>query len=229
MTCPSEVQMKQLVIALAFLLMPVCGFSATPDLLLKLQKTYSGINSFDADFTQTLTHKESGSKEKRNGKLQFQKPLSIRWQTAKPQEETLVINEREIWDYLPDEQIAYRYSPAVAQDSRSIIQVLTGQARLDKDFNVKLAGMENGLQKLALFPKDPTPQMVEAAIWVEPSSGIIRRASVIDFYGNVNDVSFSNFKENAKISPKQFSFQPPKGVEIEDRIEKGLEERQLFK
>lgn len=205
------------------------GICADNALLAKIQNAYGQINSFEADFNQTLIHRESGSTEKRKGRLAFQKPLLIRWQTEKPHEETLVVNSKEIWDYLPDEEIAYRYSPALAQDSRSIIQVLTGQAKLNKDFDVKSDGNENGMAKLTLFPKDPSPQMVEATIWVDPASGAIQRAKVTDFYGNSNDVAFQSFRPGAKIPASQFSFRPPKGIEVEDRIQHKVQERELFK
>lgn len=196
----------------------------------KIQTAYSRLNSFEADFTQTLTHRESGSVEKRQGTLQFQKPLLIRWQTRKPHAETLVVNAKEIWDYLPDEEIAYRYRPDLVQDSRSIIQVLTGQAKLNRDFDIRRDGKTSGgLQKLVLLPKEPTTQMVEAAIWVDPVSGTIQRASVTDFYGNINDVNFQTFRPGAKIAASRFSFQPPQGVEVEDRIKRDVQERELFR
>lgn len=203
--------------------------AADKQLVGKIRDTYKAMNSFRADFEQTLTHKESGSREIRKGELQFQKPLQIRWQTIKPHEETLVATNREIWDYLPDEEIAYRYSPAIIQDSRSIIQVVTGQAALDKDFDVKQKGMENGLAKLDLYPKEPSTQMVEATIWVDPATGYIKRAKILDFYGNGNDVRFIKFNPNAKIPAKAFSFTPPKGVEVEDRVGKDIQERELFR
>ena len=67
------------------------------DLAAVIQQRYETLNSFSADFEQTLTHKESGSVERRQGSLLFQKPLLIRWQTAKPHEETLVVTAKEIW------------------------------------------------------------------------------------------------------------------------------------
>lgn len=199
------------------------------ELVSRIQSRYEALKSFSADFEQTLLHKESGAKEKRNGRLLFQKPLQISWQTAKPHEETLVATNREIWDYLPDEEIAYRYSPDLIRDSRGIIQVITGQAALSKDFQVKDNGAENGLSKLALFPKEPTTQMVEAAVWVDTKSGYIRRAKIIDFYGNENDVRFTKFNPDATIPASEFKFTPPKDVEVEDRMEKGIQERELFK
>lgn len=194
-----------------------------------IRKRYETLKSFNADFEQTLTHKESGSEEKRKGRLLFQKPLRIRWQTAEPHEETLVVTDKEIWDYLPDEEIAYRYPPSLVSDSRSIIQVLTGQSVMTRDFDVKVAGTEDGLVRLLLYPHEPAPQMVEAAIWIEPESGYIRRAKIIDFYGNANDVRFTGFTPDVRIAPIEFRFKPPADVEVEDRIDRTVQERELFK
>lgn len=194
-----------------------------------IQKKYETVKSFKASFKQRLTHKESGSVEQRNGTLLFKKPLQVRWETAKPHPELLIITSREIWDYLPDEDVVYRYSPELVKDSRSLIQVVTGQARLDQDFRVKEEAVENGLAKLRLFPKEPAPQLVEAVIWVDPRTKLIRRASIIDFYGNTNDVEFTEIIPNAGLPGNAFSFTAPKGVEVEDRMESDVQERELFK
>ena len=199
------------------------------DIANTIQARYEKLRTFSATFEQTLTHKESGSVEKRQGNLLFQKPLLIRWQTDKPHEETLVVTNKEIWDYLADEEIAYRYPLELVRDSRTIIQVITGQAALTKDFDVKEDGQENGLAKLHLYPKEAAPQMVEALLWVEPSTGYIRRASIIDFYGNSNDVRFTQFKPDTSLKASDFTFTAPKGVEVEDRIDRKMQERELFK
>lgn len=199
------------------------------DIATTIQARYEKLRTFSATFEQTLTHKESGSVEKRQGNLLFQKPLLIRWQTDKPHEETLVVTSKEIWDYLADEEIAYRYPLELVRDSRTIIQVITGQAALTKDFDVKEDGQENGLAKLHLYPKEAAPQMVEALLWVEPATGYIRRASIIDFYGNSNDVRFTQFKPDTTFKASDFTFTAPKGVEVEDRIDRKVQERELFK
>ena len=212
----------------AGLVLLVASAAQAADIAATIQARYEKLRTFSATFEQTLTHKESGSVEKRQGSLLFQKPLLIRWQTDKPHEETLVVTHKEIWDYLADEEIAYRYPLELVRDSRTIIQVITGQAALTKDFDVKEAGQENGLAKLHLYPKEPAPQMVEALLWVEPSTGYIRRASIIDFYGNSNDVRFTQFKPDTSLKASDFTFTAPKGVEVEDRIDRKVQERELF-
>ena len=71
--------------------------------------------------------------------------------------------------------------------------------------------------------------MVEAVIWVEPDNGYIRRASIVDFYGNTNEVRFTSFKSDVRLKASDFSFTPPKGIEVEDRIDHDVPERELFK
>lgn len=215
------------------MLLALCLSLAAPahaqTLITEIQNTYEKIHSIQARFTQALTHKESGSVENRTGTLHFTKPLLVRWETAKPHAETLVITAKEIWDYLPDEEIVYKYPPQLVQDSRSLIQVVTGQARLDKDFDVKEEGEEGGLLKLRLYPKDPAPQMVEALMWVDPKTKLIRKASIIDFYANINHIAFTEIQPNATMPKNIFNFTPPKGVEVEDRTDNKVEERELFK
>ena len=217
------------ILALTAGLVLMAATAQASDIANTIQTRYEKLRTFSATFEQTLTHKESGSTEKRQGNLLFQKPLLIRWQTDKPHEETLVVTNKEIWDYLADEEIAYRYPLELVRDSRTIIQVITGQAALTKDFDVKEAGQENGLAKLHLYPKEPAPQMVEALLWVEPSTGYIRRASIIDFYGNSNDVRFTQFKPDTSLKESDFTFTAPKGVEVEDRIDRKVQEKELFK
>ena len=217
------------ILALTAGLIFMAAAAQASDIANTIQARYEKLRTFSATFEQTLTHKESGSTEKRQGNLLFQKPLLIRWQTDKPHEETLVVTNKEIWDYLADEEIAYRYPLELVRDSRTIIQVITGQAALTKDFDVKEAGQENGLAKLHLYPKEAAPQMVEALLWVEPATGYIRRASIIDFYGNSNDVRFTQFKPDTSLKASDFTFTAPKGVEVEDRIDRKVQERELFK
>lgn len=194
----------------------------------RIQKSYDAMQAFEADFEQTLHHRESGAEEKRKGKLTFKKPLMVRWETAKPNEETLIINKKEIWDYIPDEEIAYKYSPDLVKGSQNIIQVLTGQAKLTTDFDVKRLSPQNGLQRMQLLPDEPSTQMVDAEIWVDPATALIKQVKINDFYGNSNEVKLTSIRPQKSISDNQFKFSPPKGLEIEDRTKTGPQGKALF-
>ncbi len=199
----------------------------------ELQKSYQSIKNFSATFTQELTHQESGSKETRIGKLFFKKPLLVRWETNTPHEELLLINTNAVWDYLPDENLVYKYSTDIVKDSTSIIQVITGQVRLDKNFSIIESNNNNNnnnneLIFLKLYPKEPTTQMVEAFLWVNKKSLLIHKVQSIDFYGNTNTITFIDITPNTHIDNNIFQFTPPKDVTVENLQDSSTPERPLF-
>ena len=188
--------------------------------LKKTQAAYAAMQSFRAEFTQKVNQRETGTSQQRTGTILFKKHLFVRWETASPSAELLVVNEKEIWDYLPDEELAYRYSRSLADDSRSIIQVITGQSPLDRDFDVQDMSLDGALLRLTLYPKEASTEMTEASIWLDTSSWLIRRAVIVDFYGNTNELELVKIQPGASVRESAFRFEPPAGVEVEDHIER---------
>lgn len=180
-----------------------------------IQEYYGSLTTLSATFEQNLSHKESGAIEHRSGNLSFKKPLNIFWQTVTPQKELWIGTEKELWDYLPEEEVAYRYSSAVLKQSGGIFGLLTGQTSLEDEYTIKSVKNEKDLVKLLLLPKEPSMQLVEALIWVEPE-GAIRRILCKDFYGNTNEILLSNLKKNLELKQSLFNFKAPKGVDVED-------------
>ncbi len=186
-----------------------------------VQDTYAAVATLRAEFTQVLIHKESGAEERRAGVLEFKKPLLVRWETKTPSPELLVVGKKEIWNVFADEETAYKYALSLAEDSRSIVRVITGQAPLTKDYDVEPQGYEKGLAKLRIYPHEPTQSMTEGTLWVEEGSGLIKRVRIVDFYGNVNDITLSNLEIGEPIADKAFVYTPPKGYAVEDRSKDG--------
>ncbi len=185
----------------------------------KIQDTYKKIDSFHANFTQELYHRESEYTQKTSGTFSYEKAPLIRWETNTPQKEILIVNKEAIWNYIPKEEIVYKYSPKLLDDSSNIIAVLTGGVPLNRDFDVELMpDVREGavtLKHLKLYPHQPTMDLTEAAIWVDSRTNYILAAKITDFYNNYNYVKFSNFKINVKFNPTSFAFTPPKGVDVE--------------
>lgn len=220
------------IVALAATVLLVSGMPASAaepaSIAEAMQKQYESMKSFTATFTQRLVHQESDSEETRKGILDFEKPLNIRWETKAPHAELLVVTAKDVWDYLPDEELAYRYAPEVVQDSRSILQVVTGQTRLDKDFSVESEKDQDGLAVLRLYPKEPSTQLVEAILWVDKTTNLIKQAQILDFYGNTNEVTFASLTPNAPIKADAFAFTPPKGTTVEDLTKQLAPDRPLL-
>ncbi len=183
----------------------------------KVQETYAAIDSLRSEFSQVLLHKESGAEEHRSGVLEFKRPLLVCWATQKPSPELLVVGKKEIWNVFDDERSAYKYPLSMADDSRSIVRVVTGQASLTQNYDVESKGKENGLLKLDIYPHEPTQSMTEGTLWIDEVSGLIKRVRIVDFYGNTNDITLSNIELGVHLPDKTFTYTPPQNYTVEDR------------
>lgn len=201
-----------------FAFLPCLAFAdahASGDIAEKIQQYHHKQQSFSAKFTQVLTHRDSGSTEKRSGQFDFKKPQLIFWQTEKPKE-LLVVSEKEILNYLEDENLAYKYPLSIMQESQGILQVLTGQVALNRDFDIKVEKQDQSAVFLRIFPKNPSTQLVEALIEADLATGAIRAAEVTDFYGNTNAIRFSSYTPNKSFPKDYFQFKLPAGTDIEN-------------
>lgn len=191
----------------------------------KVQNRYEEIKSFSAELTQVLKSSASGDVETRQGKIFFAKPLLIRWETKKPEEELFIVNSAEAWNYIPSEKAAYKYPVSEVMDSKTMLKFLSGQARLTEEFKVKFEALEKGesTAALRLEPREPEPSLVMARAWVDPKSGLLRRIIIQDFFGNENDLTLEDIKINVKMENEIFKFAPPKGVSIIDNTLKDNE------
>lgn len=201
-----------------------------PAIMETIQAYYKDMKSMTADFTQTFVHKESRNSETRKGVLKFKKPLFVSWDVKGKDRELLIINNNEIWDYLADEEVAYRYPLVLVEDDNSFIKMVTGQSNMKEDFEVSLEGVEAGVANLHLYPKKPTQQLTEAYLSVDVKSGALTKLTVFDFFGNENQVVFTKTATDVRLPDSAFRFTPPRGVDVEDRMEATpqTEERTLF-
>lgn len=177
---------------------------------------YQSISSMHASFEQIITHKESGIEEQRTGELFFRKPFLARWVSDEPYPELLLADREFLWQYLPEEKLAFKYKVADIDGQSAFLTVITGQAPLAEKFKITPADENEGVQALRLLPYTPSTNLVEASIWVDTDTGIILRLIFTDFYGNLNDIAFTNQEPNIHIAPEVFIFQPPPGVTVED-------------
>jgi len=180
-----------------------------------IQKRYDSLSSFQTDFQQELSNAASGSVEKRSGKIWFKQSL-VRWETHKPEKELLVIGPHAVWNYFEADKIAMKYRSSQVFNSKTMIRFLSGKANLKEDFKIEEQGMDNGLLKLRLIPKEPEPTMVLAYMWVDTKTNMLGKVLIVDFFGNGNQVTLNNLVLDKKVEAKMFEFSPPSGVQVKD-------------
>ena len=189
------------------------------DIADQIQKQYTTITSFQSEFSQELTNAASGESEQRKGEIWYQKPEHIRWHTTCPEEELLVSNGDVVWDYFPDEKVAYKYSLEGRFDSKTMLKFISGEVNLKQDFRIQVLGSDPDFfewTKVRLEPIEPEPSLVMAFIWLEPETDLIRQVLLEDFFGNSNRLTFEDIRLNIEkdLQPSLFTFDPPEEVEV---------------
>ena len=177
---------------------------------------YKSIKSMSAQFEQTITHKESGIEEQRQGELYFKKPFLVRWVSRPPFSELIVVGKEHLWQYFPDEELALKFKASDIDDQSEFLSVLTGRAPLIEKFKIVPQEEVEGVFSLKLVPFSPSMNLVDATIWVDMESGLILRLLYTDFYGNMNDISFTNQVLDGRVSDDLFTVKLPPDTLIED-------------
>ncbi len=181
-----------------------------------IQKRYQSIQSLKTDFVQELTNASSGEKELHYGTIHYLQPGFIRWEEKKPGKELLIVDQQVVWDYFPEEGVAYKYGLEEKFESKTMLRFITGDVDLAKDYSLIDQGKDQGWKKIKLIPKKPEPSLVLAYIWVDEQENLLRQILLVDFFGNGNQLTFSDFLLNISLAKSLFRFRPPEGVMVRD-------------
>ncbi len=204
-------QAATFVLAMSGLLM-----AQTPDeLIAQLQRKYEALESFSADFEQMF--QGGGVQLRESGIVKMKKPGRMYWEYQQPTPKLFVADGKKSYFYLPqDKQVIV--SDLDLNNASTPLLFLVGRGKIREDFHVELEEAEKPLQVdnllVRLTPKQPQGGYSHLILEVDPSSYLIYRLIVIEPIGNRNEYVLKNFRENIRISDRQFSFKMPEGVEV---------------
>ena len=184
-----------------------------------LQKKIDGIRDFTADFVHSY---EGGVLRKQvveRGKLQVKKPGKMRWEYTSPEMKTFVSDGVKMYSYIPaDKQVVVSSLPPEDQASTPTL-FLAGKGSLTRDFTATLTTPPPGTpagssRALKLVPKARQPDYDEMVLVVDGETLALRGLVTIDGQGGKSSFSFTNLKENAGLTDKEFTFKIPRGVDV---------------
>ncbi len=184
----------------------------------ELQNKYNKIHSLSTNYIQKLKNHVSHEITIRKGNifvLKDKNNIKIRWDTIYPETEYLFINGNLVIDYLPSDNIAYKYHLKDVADSRAILNLISGKINISQEFSITEESKENGdITRYKLIPHNPEPNMVLVYIWVNNKTKLISRIKIIDFFGNTNTISFKDIKINIPLGRDIFIFSPKKDTTL---------------
>lgn len=185
----------------------------TRGILTGIQKFYSNISEFQADFTQIFTYKIYGRKKISTGKVFFKKPGKMRWDYEAPTKRLFIADGEVLWVYEPEEAQVFKRSLSSAQLPVAL-RFMKGEGELTKDFNIAEPKKEEERYTLILTPKIPSGEYQELQLVVDRKTFEVKSSILVDPTGNTNHIQFADIKVNTGLPESGFSFVPPQGVRV---------------
>ena len=180
-----------------------------------LQQRYQGVQDFTADFSQSYRGGVLRTRTVEQGTVTIKKPGRMRWLYSKPEKKEFVSDGQKTYVYLPqDRQVLV--SNANNDGSSTSFLFLTGQGDISRDFVASYVEPSPlaGTLGLKLIPRRKQPDYEYLIVAVDPVSLQIRGLITRDAQGGDSTFTFTNMKENQRVSEKVFAFRVPPGVDV---------------
>jgi len=184
----------------------------------ELEGYLGGLKSFQGRFQQTLRDSNARVRQEVSGQLFIQKPGKFRWEYAKPDEQLIVSDGRNLWLYDADlEQVTVK--PLDASLATTPALLLAGQAGIAESFAVGTPVTKDGLKWFELVPlrQDTDFTQLRLGFAAGASGGKSLELSAMELKDKLNQhtsIRFSQTKRNTSLAGTLFSFTPPKGVDV---------------
>jgi len=192
--------------------------SSSTDLAQALQRKYSGIKDFTAEFTHTYRGGALKKQITEKGRMLIMKPGRMRWEYTTPEQKVFVSDGVKLYSYIPaDKQVIVAAVPPDGEATTPAL-FLAGKGDLTRDFTSSPAdapsGSPAGTLALKLVPRTPQPDYDWLVLLVEPGTLKLRGLVTSDAQGGTSTFSFTNLKENVGLADKDFAFRMPRGVDV---------------
>ena len=177
----------------------------------ELEKFASGLDRFQAEFTQTVKSQDGRVQAQTIGKVWLQRPDKLRWVYTGEFPETIVADGNNIWIYDESlEQVTVK--PQSDQAADSPLMILVDTSRIDQQFQVTELGDFEGMLMLELKSLDEESEFERILLGLD-SSGV-RMMAMEDAFGQRTEIRFEKILKNPPEDPQLFVFTPADGVDI---------------
>jgi len=207
-------RMSSLPLALMFSLfigVPQIASAADDDAAEQLEIFIRSIDTFSADFQQTLYGEDSEPLQTSKGSVLLKRPGRFVWRYTEPASQEIVADGTRIWLYdLELEQVTVN-----AIDERlagTPLVLLMGNAPLTESFKIVALGEEEGVSWLELTPLSGSSDFETVFIGLE--NDVLSAMELRDNFGQATQIRFSNFKSGFPVDNQTFEFQVPAGVDV---------------
>lgn len=194
---------------LTTLCLPIAAHAAATD---KLKSFIAATRSAQANFTQEVQDKNGKVLQSASGTMQFVRPGKFRWEYRKPYAQLIVGDGQKFWMYDADlNQVTVKRLDAALGSSPAAL--LSGSNEIERGFTLSNIEGRNGLEWLQAKPKSNETTFEKILMAFDSKSQLVVM-ELHDAFGNHTVLRFSELMNNPALSPKRFTFVPPKGSDV---------------
>lgn len=189
----------------------LAGVRAETSGVVQLEQFVAGTRQATGSFEQTVIASSGRRPQVSSGNFVFMRPGKFRWVYERPYPQLLVSDGLRLWSWDEDlNQVTTRVLDDALGNTPAA--VLTGDGRLERDFELSDAGLADGLQWVLAVPR----QAEGTFEWMRLgfAEGMLRKMELRDNFGQVTLITFTDFDPEASIDPELFRFVPPPGADV---------------
>lgn len=180
-----------------------------------MQKRYEGIRDFSADFSHTYRGGVLRTETREQGTVVIKKPGMMRFTYLKPERKEFVSDGHKVYSYIPEDKQVIVADVPREDAATSPAMFLAGKGDMVRDFTSAIeSNPPAGSTVIKLTPRKPEPEYDYMVVTVDAKSLQLRALTTRDRQGGLSTLAFTNLKENAGISDKEFAFRIPRGVDV---------------
>lgn len=177
----------------------------------QLESFIQDVDSFEANFEQTLYDSDSEPLQKSIGSIQIKRPGKFVWTYFSPEEQRIVADGARIWMYDKElEQVTVNtISDRIAGTP---LVLLMRAAPLEESFDIEELGSADGVNWVELTPKVDSSDFEQ--IFIGLNADGLAAMELRDNFGQATQIIFSDFKAGVEFSDAFFEFIVPEGVDV---------------
>jgi len=192
---------------------------------LKIEAKLRSIRSFQSDYEHLYYSMTASEPLSEKGKLYFQRPDRMRWDSREPEEQTFLSKDGTYLFYVPAEKQLIRSRGSVDRFESEILALFSGAKDFRDSYLIEAGSFPTdnvGSVQLKLTPRKEG-EFTYILLETDPKSRLIQKAIFFDWAGNKQEFRFSRIKVDPRFPPDLFDLKVPPDTEViedEDTLRK---------
>ncbi len=183
------------------------------DARMALDRFMDGLESFSADFTQTIRDDTGYTLQESDGSMHLGLPNRLRWEVTEPFPQIIVSDGESLWTYDPDLSQATVRPLGDAFDVTPVAAI-TQPEQVEDHFRLFMMPAPSGeAMRVIMMPRSDQADFTGLEVDLTPEGHLVRMG-FRDIFGQETEIRFRNAERNPDLAPGTFRFDPPAGTDI---------------